>query len=239
MEKTTRNTLLWVFIFSISMGFFESSVVVYLRALYYPEGFSFPLNPISSHVALTEFIREAASLIMIVSVAGLAFKSILRRFAGFLFIFAIWDIFYYVFLKLLLGWPQSLFTWDILFLIPVTWAGPVVSPLIISILMLVLAFIILYYSDKQFVQFFIHPREWVYLIAGAFVVFLSFIWDYTRFLFQHLQVEGIRSFYDEMEILSTQYIPQQFNWILFVAGCIIIAFTIFLIYNRNRKISRE
>ncbi|UCF15975.1 MAG: hypothetical protein JSW59_00665, partial [Phycisphaerales bacterium] len=67
-----------------------------------------------------------------------------QRFAYFLTIFAVWDIFYYVWLKILIDWPSTIMDWDVLFLIPVTWASPVLYPVLISLVWLVWAAIILY-----------------------------------------------------------------------------------------------
>src|ERR1044072_1504154 len=92
--------LVWLTIFSIAMGYLETAVVVYLRKLYYPGGFNFPLVPVTLDIAKTEFWREAATLIMLVGIGVLAGKNKTQRFAYFLLSFAVWDIFYYVFLKM-------------------------------------------------------------------------------------------------------------------------------------------
>jgi len=140
----------WVLltIFAIAMGFLESAVVIYLREIYYPEGFAFPLNIIHGKIAVTEILREAATIVMLVSVSILAARRWIIRFAWFIYLFAIWDIFYYVFLRVLLGWPESLLTWDILFLIPTTWVGPVLAPVINSLTMILLA-ILLIVADRR------------------------------------------------------------------------------------------
>ena len=114
MNLIIKNTI-WVILFSIAMAYLESAVVVYLREIYYPEGFIFPLTPIDSTIAITEFWREVATLVMLLGIGILTGKSAPQRLAFFLLSFAIWDIFYYVFLYVLLGWPASLMTWDILF----------------------------------------------------------------------------------------------------------------------------
>ena len=61
---------------------------------------------------------------MLLAVAYIAGGNGPQRFGYFLLSFGIWDVFYYVFLKVLIGWPESLLTWDVLFLIPLTWVGP-------------------------------------------------------------------------------------------------------------------
>jgi hypothetical protein len=87
-------------------------------------------------VVLVEMGRELATLLMLWAVAMLAGRTGRERFAWFSFLFGVWDIVYYVALKLVLGWPASLLTWDVLFMVPLIWTGPVLAPLIVSLLML-------------------------------------------------------------------------------------------------------
>jgi hypothetical protein len=238
-SRTFDSQLLWVTIFGVAMAFFESSIVVYLRALYYPEGFSFPLSHIEPHIGVTELIREFFSLVMIVSVAALTSRYILQRFAHFLYIFAVWDIFYYVFLKLVLDWPESLLTWDVLFLIPVTWSGPVITPLIISLIMAGFALVIRHFNLRSDFRFFMEPREWVILLAGALVVFVAFIWDYSRFVIGHLSWGMLRehdAFKEKLEDIVYQYVPASFNWPVFILGVILLLTSLAMVYIRNRKI---
>ena len=143
MKEQTKK-IINLTVFALAMAFLETAVVIYLRELYYPEGFDFPLKMMDFSVGRTEFLREAATMIMILFIALLVGKTKLQKFAAFIFVFAIWDIFYYVFLKVMIGWPASLLTWDILFLIPVTWVGPVIAPVINSLMMILLAAGILY-----------------------------------------------------------------------------------------------
>lgn len=175
MNLKKHQTLIWVTLFAISMGIFEGAVVVYLRELYYPLGFAFPLAPIDNHIAITELIREFASLFMLLSIGFIAGKNFSQGFAWFIYSFAVWDIIYYVFLYAILSWPESLFTWDILFLLPVTWTGPVIAPVIISCLMILLALIIYHYNGKSENKVKILRNEWILLILGSAVVFISFI----------------------------------------------------------------
>src|SRR5215204_495359 len=137
MNPLTKK-LIWVTIFSIAMGFMETAIVVYLRKIYYPGGFQFPLVPMEADLVLVEILREAATIIMLVGIGILIGKNTSQKFAYFIYCFAIWDLCYYIFLKLLLDWPESLLTPDILFLIPVPWVGPVIGPCIISMTMIVL-----------------------------------------------------------------------------------------------------
>jgi len=113
-----KKRLAAVTTFGIAFGFIEAAVVVYLRLHFYPEGFTFPLAEMPGPVILTEVAREAATIIMLACIGWIAGRRFLDRFAYFAFAFGVWDIFYYVFLKVILGWPESLLTWDVLFLIP-------------------------------------------------------------------------------------------------------------------------
>ena len=92
-----RKTLFWVTFFSIAMGFLESAVVIYLRRMYYPHGFSFPLQPMPHDIAIVEIWREAATIIMLLAIGILAGRKPSEKFAWFVISFAVWDIFYYVF----------------------------------------------------------------------------------------------------------------------------------------------
>ena len=132
--------IIWITIFSIAMAFVEAAVVVYLRAIYYPEGFAFPLTPRTDTIIGVELLREFATILMLLSIAVLTGRRGWERFAYFLFCFGIWDIFYYIWLKLLLDWPSSIFEWDILFLIPLPWIGPVIAPVFLSMLMIIFGF---------------------------------------------------------------------------------------------------
>src|ERR1700693_5182943 len=120
--------------YAVAMAFVESAVVVYLRALG-PAGPSLASTlPILPHpIIRIEVAREAATIVMLVAVAGLAGRNRGERSLVFLLVFAVWDIAYYGWLWVLIGWPPSVFTWDVLFLIPVPWMGPVLAPLLVSV----------------------------------------------------------------------------------------------------------
>lgn len=227
------KALFWVTFFSIAMGFMESSVVVYLRAILYPEGFTFPMVVMDKQLAITEIFREAATIIMLLGIGIIAGRNSSERFAWFLYSFAIWDIFYYVFLKLLLNWPESLMTWDILFLIPVTWVGPVISPVIVSFTMIALALLILYANQKS-INVRISALEWLLLICGSMVLIVAFTWDYSRYMLQHHSFSEIWTIPEsELFKLSTSYIPVSFNWWIFLVGEIMILIAIIKFWRRN------
>jgi len=140
---------LLVLLFSIAFAYIESSVVVYLREIFYPNGFEFPLagfglTPLWRKLLLIEIGREAATVVLMLTAARLMGRGLGQQFAFFMSIFAVWDIFYYVWLKVLIDWPGSIMDWDILFLIPAAWASPVLAPVIVSITMLVFSILILF-----------------------------------------------------------------------------------------------
>jgi hypothetical protein len=177
-RKSIFLKLIVVVIFGISLAYFEAAVVVYLREIFHSEGFTFPLidfdvSSLQKRLLLTEIGREAASIFLITTAAWLFADNTRRRLADFLIIFAFWDIFYYVWLKLLLDWPASIMDWDILFLIPVPWASPVLAPVLVSILFLVFAGIILY-RDYKGVPVRASLIEWTGFMAAAFIVIVSF-----------------------------------------------------------------
>jgi hypothetical protein len=234
--KPITKTILWLTLFSIAMGYLETAVVVYLRKLYYPDGFDFPLMPVTNDIAVAEFWREFATIIMLIGVGILAGKNRLQRFAFFLYSFAVWDIFYYVFLKILLNWPQSLFTWDILFLIPVPWVGPVIAPCIISLSMILFTAVVIYFQEKG-KEVFILFVEWLLLIFGSIIAVVSFMWDYIVYLTKEdantvvWTLKSNTNLFDEVK----NYIPETFNWALFSLGQSVIFAAILLIYLRLKK----
>lgn len=130
------------------MAYVESAVVSYLRSLYYPDGFvvseGASIAAIDPSAFRVELSREAATIVMLAAVALLAARrSWWERLAYFVWAFAVWDIFYYAWLYVLLRWPPNLMTLDVLFLIPHVWVAPVVLPVVVSGVMLVLATVIL------------------------------------------------------------------------------------------------
>jgi len=227
--------LIMVTLFSMAMGYLESAVVVYMREILYPAGFDFPLAPIEMNLAITEIIREAATLIMLLAIGLVAGKSSAEKFAWFLYSFAIWDIFYYIFLKLLIGWPESLLTWDILFLIPVTWLGPVITPVIVALTMILLALVLMHFSQPPG-KVRIIAREWAVFILGSIILILSWTWDYSGYILEHFSFLEIWTIpKGELFEAAQEYIPRKFNWGIFAAGELIVLSGIALIFLRLRR----
>jgi hypothetical protein len=138
--RLPHNRLLTLTLFAVAMGYMEAVIVVYLRHL----GNMIPMPPgapeyrqfvadLPPFVIPLEMSREAATIVMLVTLGLLVGRSRRERVCVFLIAFAVWDIFYYVGLKLLLGWPPALTTTDVLFLIPVPWYAPVWLPVAISL----------------------------------------------------------------------------------------------------------
>ena len=228
-----KHVLIWLTLFIMAMAFLESAVVVYLRELYYPQGFSFPLAVMPVKIARTEILRELATLIMLLAAGYLAGRQKDRWFAWFIYSFAVWDIFYYVYLKILLNWPDSWFTWDILFLIPLIWTGPVIAPILVSLTMILLSVIILYYSDKHG-RMIISYAGITCLISGSVLIFLSFVSDFSTFVSRQYSPGAL--FHPEVSSqILRQYIPQVFYWWLFWAGEATIMIGIVLLIIKNQK----
>jgi hypothetical protein len=218
------------------MGYLESAVVVYLRKIYYPSGFDFPLAPMETQLALTEVFREAATIIMLVGIAVLAGKNKMQRFAYFLFCFAVWDIFYYVFLKVILDWPDSLLSPDILFLIPVPWVGPVIAPCMIAFFMIILGMQVLYFQDKgNIVKF--NARESILLLSGCMLVLISFMWDYIQYTSAITNSHGRWSLSSKESMFKEieNYVPLDFNWGLFLLGLALIILGLLDLQNRLKS----
>lgn len=172
-----KQKLLLITVIAIALAFIESSVVIYLRALFYPEGFHFPIKPIPSLLLFIEIGRELASIVLLSGMALLAGHTRSQRYAYFFITFGVWDIFYYVWLKVLIAWPESFFTWDILFLIPLPWVSPVISPILVSLTLISAALVILFIEQKYEASFRLNRWEWFgELIAGSLILW-SYFWN--------------------------------------------------------------
>ena len=167
---------LWLF--GIAFGYVEASVVVYLRTVYGLDGE--PLFPLiteltdnQSTLTRIEALREFATLILMFSPAYLFSRRHLYRFMAYGIVFGIWDLFFYLFLKLQLDWPNSLFTYDVLFLIPTVWVAPVLCPLLISGSLVFFGSTYLSFSGSRVVR---QPTivHWLLGVVGGALVLYSF-----------------------------------------------------------------
>lgn len=190
----------WVTLYGVAMGFLEAVVVVYLRLVYYPGGFDFPLTVIPTRLAIFEVAREAATLAMLVAVAALAGRTGRERFGWFCFLFGVWDLVYYAGLRAMVGWPASLLTWDVLFLIPLIWTGPVLAPILVS-LALILAAVVMLYDEGRRVH--IHLGRLDYGMLG-----ISLLLQLYAFMANHPTV-------------AAGHRPGPFPWVIFLGGVVI------------------
>lgn len=203
-----RQAVAALILFGIAFGFVEASVVVYLRHLTAPyreaAGLApydlFPLlvgrelraHPVISRIEHIELIREVATLLMLWA-AGMAIgRTPTARFAAFLVAFGWWDIFFYLGLKLTIDWPASIMTPDILFLVPVPWWGPVLSPVLAATVMVIFGTLYL------FRPFDVRPLHWTGILGGGLVMVGAFAWD--------------------AKALLAGAVPQEFNWPLYLCG---------------------
>jgi hypothetical protein len=197
------------------MGVLEGAVVVYLRRLYFPGGFAFPMQMVETDIMVVELWREAATMTMLAAVGALAGRNRPERFAWFIFSFGIWDLVYYATLKLALGWPPSLFTWDILFLLPFPWVGPVLAPCIVAATMCGIAFTAVVLTDRG-IDASMRPRERTMLGVGALIVIVSFTLDWVLTdgptLWANLMLDR-----DLLYGLG-HYVPKNYPWWIFASG---------------------
>jgi hypothetical protein len=200
-----RRRIVWLITFAVAMAYVESAVVVYLRAIYYPQGFAFPLVLMPPGMVAIEMGREIATLVMLLGLAMLAGADRWDRILVFCVGFGVWDIAYYIWLWVFLRWPPSLLTWDVLFLIPVPWIGPVVAPVIVSVVMVVGALLLLGRraggqaagrSGGQAVGFPLSLR--LLALAGGVLVLAAFMLDF--------------------QVVVRQMEPPPFRWGLFGTG---------------------
>jgi hypothetical protein len=198
------------------MGILEAAVVIYLRRLYFPGGFKFPVQMVDTDIGIVELFREVATVIMLAAVGALAGRTRSERFAWFIYSFGLWDLVYYGFLKAALGWPESPFTWDILFLLPIPWVGPVLAPCIVAATMCGVALTTVRHTDRG-LDARMTTRERALMIAGGLTIILSFTIDWIRTDGGTLWV-NITSPRDLLYGLGHYMPPDRFPWWIFAIG---------------------
>ncbi|MCY1722165.1 hypothetical protein OU798_17560 [Prolixibacteraceae bacterium Z1-6] len=225
-----------LFIFATTMGCLEAIVVVYVRELYYPDGFCFPLKILPQWLIGIEIVREFSTLAMLGAVAWISGKIFLKRLSVFLFIFGIWDIMYYLALKIFLNWPESLLTWDILFMIPITWIGPVLAPVICSALMIIMSLLFDYFQNRENIKQ-LRASEYFLLFGGAAIIYFTFTFDFGMILVKGNFLPHFFSMPNHpgfQEIMST-FTPTRFNWEIFTIGILLNCFGMILFVRRALK----
>lgn len=226
MKNISFKLSRWVVVavFAMAMAWVESAVVYYLRmhmdriVPYQPD----PLPQIGG-IAAVELPRELATLIMLFTVGVLAGKTWRQRWGYALIAFGMWDIFYYVFLWMICDWPGSLFDWDVLFLIPLVWWGPVLAPVLISLLMIGWGTLVSQNNRVKSSSTFSWP-VWLMSLSGGLLALYVFMTDSLRVASNGL--ESIRTM-----------LPVYFNWPLFVVALALMAVP--LIYEMKIHFNRR
>jgi hypothetical protein len=207
---TEKQRWLVVALFAAAMAWVESAVVVYLRTLigrlepYQPN----PL-PVSVGLGQTEIVREVATMVMLFTVGWLAGRTWRSRVGYTMLAFGVWDILYYVFLAVIGPWPHSIWDWDILFLIPLPWWGPVLAPVLIAALMIV-AGTLASQSDQPEEPVWPGRLAWGLNLGGIALALYVFMADAI----------GVAS--GGMEAIRTA-LPTSFNWPLFILALALLA----------------
>lgn len=207
--------LAWtVVVYAFAMAYLESAAVVYLqRALAMSPSTLFPLRDQATlgGLASIEVGREVATIVMLAAVGWLAGRTSLERLAWTCVAFGIWDIGYYFWLWVFIGWPSSLGTTDLLFLIPVPWVAPVWAPMFVSLALIFFGLMVARHlrHGERFVP---KSKHWLLLIAGGLVVILSFTLDSGN--------------------IRRGGMPGSFAWPIFSAGMVIAVFGIASVLRR-------
>lgn len=201
-RRPFRAILVAMIAFGAAFGYLEATVVVYLRRIYCPGGFGFPILPISAPTAAVEIVREAATLVMLGAAAFVAGRTRWERFGWFAFLFGVWDIVFYAGLYAVLRWPASLLTWDLLFLIPLVWAGPVLAPLLVSLL-LVSGGAALALRERRGRPARVRAADWAIGAAGVLLLLAAFMANHGT--------------------VASGGVPRSFPWIPFLIGWVLAA----------------
>jgi hypothetical protein len=196
-----------VMAFAIAMAWVEAASVFYIRALV-DRIEPYQADPLPMHGALAnvELWREAATLVMIATLGILAGRTWRRRAGYAALAFGAWDIFYYVFLRLISGWPRTLLDWDILFLLPLPWWGPVLAPVSIALLMILWGTLATQSDDGA------TEARWAWALAGVGILLALavFMIDTSRAL-------------PEGRDAVLQVLPTTFKWPLFWVALLLMA----------------
>lgn len=186
--------------YAFAMAYLESAVVVYLQhALSMSPATLFPLRDQGTLGGLgsIEVGREVATIVMLATVGWLAGRTSVERLAWTSVAFGIWDIGYYFWLWVFIGWPTNLGTRDLLFLLPVPWVAPVAAPIIVSLALIGFGLVAaLRLSRGEQVN--LKAKDWLILTAGGLIVILSFTLDA-----RHILDGGM---------------PRSFSWPIFLVG---------------------
>jgi hypothetical protein len=190
-----------VVLFAIAMAWMESATVYYLRVLVNRVE-PYQANPLPIHPVLgpIELVREAATLLMLLTVGMLGARRWPARLGYTAIAFGVWDIFYYIFLRVMCGWPKSVFDWDVLFLLPLPWWGPVLAPVCIAVLMIVWGTLVTQRAHPA-----ITSPSWQLSLVGIALALYVFMADAIAALGHGLDA-------------ARTVLPNTFNWPLFLVA---------------------
>jgi len=204
---TERKKWWTVVLFGLAMAWMESATVAYLRMLVDRVN-PYQTRPLPLHpeLASTEVVRELATMVMLFTVGWLAGRDWRTRLSYSLIAFGVWDIFYYVFLAVIVGWPKSVMDWDVLFLIPLPWWGPVIAPAIIALLMIIGGTMVTQFPGPLW------PRR---RAIGVGVVGIGV----ALLVFMETAIRALPG--GEQALRHT--LPTRFNWAGFAVGCALMS----------------
>ena len=116
--------------FGIAFGHVEAVAMVYLGRVMGWVRLPADLGPddlagLPGWLIHAEQTRAAATIIVLLAVAYLVGRNFLERAATLLFALGVWRIAYYIALRVMTGWPESLRTADRFFLSARPWSAPV------------------------------------------------------------------------------------------------------------------
>jgi hypothetical protein len=210
LRRARHVRWLIVVVFAVGMAWVEAASVYYLRAMVdrlepYQEN---PL-PIRGILGEVELVREAATLVMLLTIGMLAGRTWHKRLGYTAIAFGVWDILYYVFLRMIYDWPRSLFDWDILFLLPLPWWGPVLAPICIALLMIVWGTFATQFVDHSPATS-LTRTLWCVSGLGIALALSVFMADSLRTVSQGLDV-------------TRQVLPRAFNWSMFCVALTLMA----------------
>ena len=164
-----------VILFAAAFAWVEAAAVTYLRVhIGRIEPYQADPLPVTGILGQIELVRELATLIMLLSIGYLAGRDRHTRLAYAILAFGVWDIFYYLFLHMQIGWPRTLLDWDVLFLLPLPWWGPVIAPMIIAMILAFASSLITLFDRPDF-QPCPTSRSWLLFIPGAIMALIVFM----------------------------------------------------------------
>ena len=212
MTRFSPERMRWLVVvaFAVAMAWMESATVYYLRSLV-DRVVPYQENPLPVHPVLgpVELVREAATLVMLLTTGILAGRTWRQRFAYAAVAFGTWDILYYAFLWITCGWPTSLFDWDVLFLLPLPWWGPVLAPVSIALLMIAWGTLASQWPDEAPATV-VTRASWASSTIGMALALAVFMTD------------ALHALPDRADAVR-QVLPTTFNWPLFCLALVLMA----------------